>query len=63
MQHTRVADLPLNAPITLVACPECQSPMILVRILPALNDQAPLGAFYCSPCQFASTVALDLSSA
>lgn len=37
-------------------CPECGKPMSLVRVLPPIDDDPPLGAFYCSPCQFADTV-------
>jgi len=41
--------------VPLLCCPECQKPMSLVRVLPALDDLPRLGAFYCKPCQFAAT--------
>jgi hypothetical protein len=37
-------------------CPECGHPMALVRVLPALSEQPPLGAFFCRPCGMADTV-------
>jgi hypothetical protein len=37
-------------------CPECGKPMTLVRVLPALDDNPRLGAFYCRPCEFADTI-------
>ena len=40
-------------------CTECGRPMVLVRVLPSPNSRSPLGAFYCRPCGFADTVALD----
>ena len=43
-------------------CPECGQPMFLVRVLPQLDDLPALGAFYCSPCDFADTVPVILES-
>ena len=57
MQHVGIAE-PEYAAVLAASCPECQHPMVLVRVLPALGQQPPLAAFYCKPCQFASTVRL-----
>ena len=35
-----------------------QEPMELMRVLRALDGQAPLVGFYCRPCHFASTITL-----
>jgi hypothetical protein len=59
MQHAGIAGARPRLPGSLVLCPECQEPMELVRVLPALDGQAPLAGFYCRPCHFASTVALE----
>jgi hypothetical protein len=42
MQHVGIAE-PEYAAVLAVSCPECQHPMVLVRVLPALGQQPPLG--------------------
>ena len=57
MQTIRIAG-PEHSTTSGVCCPECQHPMTLVRVLPAVDRQPPLAGFYCQPCHFASTIAL-----
>ena len=59
MDHVRFA-APEYSTVPGVFCPECQNPMTLVRVLPALDGQPPLAGFYCQPCHFASTIGLKL---
>jgi len=42
-----------------IRCPECQNPMVLTRVLPAIDSASPVGTFFCKACQFATTVKLD----
>jgi len=57
MPHVRIAE-PEHGTMGAARCPECQHPMILVRVLPALNYKPAVAGFYCKPCHFASTVVL-----
>ena len=57
MEHIRMAEL-RHSSVSDVFCPECQHPMMLVRVLPPMDHKSPLAGFYCRPCHFASTVAL-----
>jgi hypothetical protein len=42
-----------------IRCPECQNPMALTHVLPAIDSPSPVGTFFCKACQFATTVKLD----
>jgi hypothetical protein len=57
MQYVRLPE-PEHVAVAGARCPECQHPMMLVRVLPALDHEPSLAGFYCKPCHFASTVVL-----
>jgi len=40
----------------LLRCSKCKRPMELVRVLPPLDDEPRLAAFYCGECNIARTV-------
>ena len=47
---------PSNTIIAPVLCPECQSPMRLIGVPPAIDVPAQIGTFFCKSCQFVTAV-------